>query len=115
MLLEETVRTAYFLAEPGPAVRLAWRGVFVSSMCLQHRVQTSRSGGVAGDTHSMRHGALAEAMPRWRKHHKEESRLEMEALTALRNSALSSQSTPAEAQHRPPLSRPAAAKRPAYR
>jgi len=96
MLLEETVRNGYFWSN---LVALGLLACLFVIIVYQHRVQTSREWSAAGTLAQYEHG-LSRANAQVEEATNRNRGL-MEALTALRNSALSSQSTPAEAQDRP--------------
>jgi hypothetical protein len=96
MLLEETVRNGYFWSN---LVALGLLASLFVIIVYQHRVQTSREWSAAGTLAQYEHG-LSRANAQVEEATNRNRGL-MEALTALRNSALSSQPTPAEAQDRP--------------
>ena len=96
MLLEETVRNGYFWSN---LVALGLLACLFVIIVYQHRVQTCREWAAA-ETLAQYDHSLSRANAQVEEAAKRNRGL-MEALTALRNSALSSQSTPAEAQDRP--------------
>ena len=96
MLLEETVRNGYFWSN---LVALGLLACLFVIIVYQHRVQTSREWSAAETLAQYEH-SLSRANAQVEEATNRNRGL-MEALTALRNSALSSQSTPAEAQDRP--------------
>ena len=96
MLLEETVRSGYFWSN------LVALGLLMSLFVIivyQHRVQTSREW-TAAETLAQYEHSLSRANTQVEEATNRNRGL-MEALTALRNSALRSQSPPGEAQDRP--------------
>jgi hypothetical protein len=96
ILLEETVRNGYFWSN---LVALGLLACLFVIIVYQHRVQTSREWSAAGTLAQYEHG-LSRANAQVEEATNRNRGL-MEALTALRNSALSSQTTPAETQDRP--------------
>jgi len=98
LLLEETIRNGYFWSN---LVALGLLACLFVIIVYQHRVQTCREW-TAAETLAQHEHALARANA-----HVEEAtsrnRGLMEALTALRESALRSQAPPGEAQDRPAL------------
>jgi hypothetical protein len=96
MLLEETVRNGYFWSN---LVALGLLACLFVIIVYQHRVQTCREWAAAETLAQYEH-SLSRANAQVEEATKRNRGL-MEALTALRDSALRSQSTPAEAQDRP--------------
>jgi hypothetical protein len=96
LLLEETMRNAYFWSN---LVALGLLACLFVIIVYQHRVQTCREW-TAAEILAQHEHALARANARVEEATSRNRGL-MEALTALRDSALRSQSTPAEAQDRP--------------
>jgi hypothetical protein len=96
MLLEETVRNGYFWSN---LVALGLLACLFVIIVYQHRVQTSREWSAAETLAQYEH-SLSRANAQVEEAAKRNRGL-METLTALRDSALRSQSTPAEAQDRP--------------
>jgi len=98
MLLEGTVRNGYFWSN---LVALGLLACLFVIIIYQHRVQTCREWAAAETLAQYEH-SLSRANAQVEEATKRNRGL-MEALTALRDSALRSQSTPAEAQDRPPV------------
>ena len=98
MLLEETIRNGYFWSNLVALGLLA--GLFVI-IVYQHRVQTCREW-TAAEMLAQHEHALARANAQVEEATKRNRGL-MEALTALRESALRSQAPPGEVQDRPTL------------
>src|SRR5208337_1281381 len=98
MLLEETVRNGYFWSN---LVALGLLACLFVIIVYQHRVQTCREWTAAETLAQYEHG-LSRANAQVEEATNRNRGL-MEALTALRNSALSSQAPPGEAQDRPAL------------
>ena len=96
MLLEGTVRNGYFWSN---LVALGLLACLFVIIIYQHRVQTCREWAAAETLAQYEH-SLSRANAQVEEATKRNRGL-MEALTALRDSALRSQSTPAEAQDRP--------------
>jgi len=98
MLLDETVRNGYFWSN---LVALGLLACLFVIIIYQHRVQTCQEWAAAETLAQYEH-SLSRANAQVEEATKRNRGL-MEALTALRASALRSQSTPAEAQDRPPV------------
>jgi hypothetical protein len=96
MLLEETVRNGYFWSN---LIALGLLACLFVIIVYQHRVQTCREWAAA-ETLAQYEYSLARANAQVEAATNRNRGL-MEALTALRNSALRSQSPPGEAQDRP--------------
>ena len=96
MLLEDTVRDGYFWSN---LVALGLLACLFVIIVYQHRVQTSREWRAAETLAQYEH-SLSRANAQVEEATNRNRGL-MEALTALRDSALRSQSTPAEAKDRP--------------
>ena len=96
MLLEETVRNGYFWSN---LVALGLLACLFVIIVYQHRVQASREWSVAETLAQYEH-CLSRSNAQVEEATNRNCGL-MEALTALRDSALRPQSTPAEAQDRP--------------
>src|SRR5271169_2975953 len=96
ILLEETVRNGYFWSN---LVALGLLACLFVIIVYQHRVQTCREW-TAAETLAQYEHSLSRANAQVEEATKRNRGL-MEALTAVRDSTLRSQSTPAEAQNRP--------------
>jgi hypothetical protein len=96
LLIEETIRNGYFWSN---LVALGLLACLFVIIVYQHRVQTCREW-TAAETLAQYEHSLSRANAQVEEATKRNRGL-MEALTALRDSALRSQSTPAEAQDRP--------------